>query len=352
MTRPASLGARACLIPAWTGWIVLGPAAADAHHAGVYDEHNVIEIDGTIVSVTWTNPHARIALDVPQEDGSMTRWLLEGTSVNALERWGLTRADLPVGAQLHARGPKSHSGRNAMVAAIVRVEARDPVLLWPDVATRLAIADTRVEGLFPPPAHPDPPQGQAHGLFRVWTPRGLARIEHASLPLTDSARRKIAAYDPLVDDPALRCVPRGMPAMLETAYPIEFVDRGDRIVMRFEEWDGMRTIYLGPGRGPAVQEPSPYGVSFGRWENERRTLAVFTLYIDYPYFDDLGTPQSGSVTVLERYTPSPDESRLDWEVTVTDPTSFSTPVVRRGHMAWEPGETIKPFNCAIPEDGA
>jgi Family of unknown function (DUF6152) len=333
-------------------WVVLAPGAAGAHHSALYDEQKVIELEGVIESVTWRNPHVRIALSVPGEDGVTTQWLLEGTSGNALERWGLTATDLPIGTRLRAQGPRSRLDGHAMIAAVVNVEGGGPVLLSPIVATRLALAETDVAGLFPPPARPVAPQAQANGLFRVWTPRRMSQTDPTSLPLTAAARRKLADYDPLTDDPALRCVPPGMPSMLDTSYPIEFVDRDDRILMRFEEWDGARTIYLAPGRGPAVQEPSPYGVSFGRWENESTTLAVFTLYIDYPYFDELGTPQSAAVTVLERYTPSSDGSRLDWQVTVTDATMFSTPIVRRGHMAWEPGETIKPFDCLVPADGA
>jgi len=34
---------------------------------------------------------------------------------------------------------------------------------------------------------------------------------------------------------------------------------------------------------------------------------------------------------------------------VTDAATFTEPVVRRGHLAWEPGEVIKPFNCTLPE---
>jgi hypothetical protein len=109
----------------------------------------------------------------------------------------------------------------------------------------------------------------------------------------------------------------------------------------------MRTVYMNPRNGPRVQDPSPYGVSFGRWEAE--TLAIFTTYINYPYFDDLGTPQSAAVTVLERYTPSGGGERLDWVVTVTDEATFTQPVVRRGFMAYEAGESIKAYNCTLVE---
>lgn len=329
--------------------LAASPIGAAAHHSGLYDESNVIDLEGEIIAVAWRNPHVRVVLDVTGADGTPTRWELEGTSVNALERWGMTAADLPVGARMLARGPRSRFGRNEMIAALVRIEGDEPLYLWPNIAARLALADTGVEGLFPPPRRAAENEVRATGLFRVWTPRGRPPNDPALLPLTEQARAAASSYDALADDPALRCVPPGMPSMLDTPYPIEFVDAGERIIMRFEEWDGARTIHMNPGQGPAVQNPSPYGVSFGRWESERTTLAVFTLYIDYPYFDDLGTPQSSAVTVLERYTPSADETRLDWEITVTDAATFTEPVVRRGHLAWEPGEVIKPFNCTLPE---
>jgi hypothetical protein len=334
--------------------LIAGAAAAPrtsvAHHSGLYDENDIVEISGTIESLAWVNPHVRITLATGEAGGNPQTWLLEGTSVNALERWGLTPGVFEIGAPVIARGPRSRFGRNAMIAATLELRDGAEIVLWPNVASRLGLAETGVPGLFPPPAASADAATRPSGIFGVWTPRGRPRTVPGSLALTEGARASASTYDPLEDDPALRCIPPGMPVMLDTPYPVEFVDGGDRIVMRFEEWDAERTIYMNPANGPPAQDPSPKGVSFGRWEGN--TLAIFTLYINYPYFDDLGTPQSESVTVLERYTPSNDDSRLDWEVTVTDPGTFIEPVVRRGFMVFEPGETIKPFNCTLVDDDA
>lgn len=327
--------------------LVALPAASLAHHSGLYDDQNVVTLEGTIESIAWINPHVRVTLATVAENGEPELWEIEGTSVNALSRWGIERDLFRVGDRLRVRGPVSRFGRKAMIGATADLPDGERVVLWPNVASKLGLAETGVAGLFPPPAGA-PATAPVKGIFRVWTPRGRSpALGLDALPLSAGARDAALLYDPITDDPALRCEPPGMPAMLETPYPIEFVDEGERILMRFEEWDGVRTVYLRPGGGPPVQEPSPKGVSFGRWEG--RTLAVFTLYIDYPYFDDLGTPQSKDVTVLERYTPSADETRLDFEVTVTDPATFNEPVVRRGYFAYEPGEAIKPYNCTLLE---
>lgn len=326
--------------------LALLPCFSFAHHAGIYDEEDVVEVSGEIVGVDWVNPHVRITLRTRGESGTADTWILEGTSVNALERWGIERDILVIGETLRARGPRSKFGQNAIIAATAELADGIRVVLWPNVASRLGLAETGVAGLFPPPE--DPVAAAGRGIFRVWTPRGRPEVPASELPLTASARASAETYNALADDPALRCVPPGMPVMLDTPYPVEFVDNGDTITMRFEEWDGQRTIYMQPGSGPPVQDHSPKGVSFGRWEGE--TLAIFTLYIDYPYFDDVGTPQSDAVTVLERYTPSENETRLDWVTTITDAATFTEPVVQDGFMTWEPGEEIKPFNCTLPEE--
>jgi hypothetical protein len=327
--------------------VLVAPAAL-AHHSGLYDEQDIVALEGTITAIAWINPHVRLTLETTEADGSTALWEIEGTSMNALERWGIERDTFKVGERVSVAGPRSRFAGNAMIGATVQRPGGEEIVLWPNVAARLALAETGLAdgGLFPSPSASGTSASAAapRGIFRIWTRRGRSPAEE--LPLTDAARAKARAYNALEDDPALRCEPPGMPAMLETPYPIEFVDHGDQIVMRFEEWDGSRTIYLNPARGPPVQEPSPSGVSFGRWEGT--TLAIFTTYVSYPYYDDVGTPQSGAVTVLERYTPTADETRLDWQVTITDPATFTTPVVRRGFMAYEPGEVIKPYNCTLP----
>ena len=326
-------------------WLT-APAAALAHHSGLYDERQIVAIEGAITAVHWINPHVQLTLATAAEDGSTSSWEVEATSINALERWGVERGWFAVGDRISVRGPVSRFERNAMAGATVELADGRQVVLWPTLASRLKLADAGVAGgLLPPPAAGTAAAPQpVRGIFKVWTPRGLLS-DPTSLPLTERAREAARAYVPLEDDPALKCIPAGMPVMLDTPYPVEFVDEGDEIVMRLEEWDGVRAIYMTPGNGPPTQEPSPYGVSFGRWEGQ--TLAIFTTYINYPYFDDLGTPQSAGVTVLERYTPTEDGTRLDWSVTVTDEATLTEPVARAGFMAFEPGQTIKPYQCTL-----
>lgn len=179
-----------------------------------------------------------------------------------------------------------------------------------------------------------PMLGAAEGLLGVWTPQSAG---------ASSGSTEAGAEPPVAIVRPNGCDPPGMPAMLDTELPIEFVDAGDRILMRFEEWADERTIYMDPGSPPAVQEPSALGVSFGRFRGE--TLEVFTLYLDDPTFDARGTPLSDAATVLERYTPSESAAHLDYEVTVTDAATFARPVVRTGRMTHAPGRRFEPIDC-------
>jgi hypothetical protein len=317
--------------------------AALAHHAAHFDEARVIEARGVLTEVRWQNPHVVLHL---RDSATGENWRLEGTSANALERWQIGRERLPLDVPVTARGPASRRDAHAMLVAVLEFADGGQLVLAPVVAEDLGlVSSTGSDHLFPPPArNAAAAVDRPTGLFRVWTPQGRPATVAPQALLTAQARERAASYDPLADDRALRCIAPGMPRILATRYPVEFVDHGDEIVMRLEEWDAERTIYLRPGAGPAIQDPSPFGVSFGRWEGE--TLAVFTTYIDAAFVDDSGTPQGRGLTVLERYSPQQDDARLDWTITVTDASTFTTPWVQRGHFAWEPGETVKPYACA------
>ena len=136
---------------------------------------------------------------------------------------------------------------------------------------------------------------------------------------------------------------------MDNPYPIDFTDNGDTIVMRLEEWDGVRTIYMNPPANSSSERPEldapRMGYSVGRWEGN--TLIVTTTDVEYPFFDDVGTPQSPDAQVSERFTINADGTRLDWEATVVDPVNFTEPVSLSGYWRWTPGEQIKPYQCTL-----
>jgi uncharacterized protein DUF6152 len=83
-----------------------------AHHsfAAEYDASKPVTLKGTVTKIEWTNPHARIYLDVKTEAGAMTNWNLELASPNALLRNGWTRKALNVGDEVTVQGSAAKDG--------------------------------------------------------------------------------------------------------------------------------------------------------------------------------------------------------------------------------------------------
>ena len=111
---------------------------------------------------------------------------------------------------------------------------------------------------------------------------------------------------------------------------------------------------LGPNQAP-LKKASPgepaqprMGHSTGHWEDG--ALVVETRDIDWRYVDDLGTPQSEDVVIDERFSLSENGTDLYWTARITDPVNFTAPVRMEMRWTWLPGNEIKPFNCALPED--
>jgi hypothetical protein len=81
-------------------------AAIEAHHsfAAEFDRSKPIELTGTITKVEWTNPHARIYIDVQGEDGKVVNWDFELGPPNGLMRQGWNRNSLRQGHVVRISG--------------------------------------------------------------------------------------------------------------------------------------------------------------------------------------------------------------------------------------------------------
>jgi len=92
--------------------IVTAASAASAHHsvAAGFDMGTEIAITGTIRSMEFINPHARLFLDVEDENGNINTWTAWFTSANNLMRRGWRPTDLPVGATVTVTGFPARDG--------------------------------------------------------------------------------------------------------------------------------------------------------------------------------------------------------------------------------------------------
>ena len=112
-----------------------------------------------------------------------------------------------------------------------------------------------------------------------------------------------------------------------------------------EEYDTVRTIYM--SAQPETPDIPRLGRSTGHWEGP--TLVVATTDISWTHFDRDGIPLHPGAETLERFTLSSDGSRLDYQITVTDPGSFTEPVTLDKHWLWYPEVVVEPFECVADD---
>mgnify|MGYP000241767598 CR=1 FL=1 len=90
--------------------LLSGPAAA--HHSfAMFDQQQMMTLDGTVTEFQWTNPHAFIEIDVPVE-GKVQHWSIELNSPNNLKRQGWKRGSLRQGDRISLRVAPLRNGEH------------------------------------------------------------------------------------------------------------------------------------------------------------------------------------------------------------------------------------------------
>lgn len=101
MTKRAVFKAMAAIVGLGTVAALSIPAAS--HHSfAMFNQREIMTIEGTVVQFQWTNPHAFIELE--ERSGSATRhWSIELNSPNNLSRQGWRRTSLRPGERISLR---------------------------------------------------------------------------------------------------------------------------------------------------------------------------------------------------------------------------------------------------------
>lgn len=176
----------------------------------------------------------------------------------------------------------------------------------------------------------------------------------AETPFSDFGQKK---YDDYVntyaidDDPGGFCIKPGLPRSIWGApFPVEIVQTEGFINMFWEGYFQYRKIYLEGYDRPEPILSSRMGYSVGHFEGN--VLVVETSYLrEYPYMRRL--PNTDDATVVERIsmaTRTDDNGvstrYLSNELTLTDSTLYSEPVIVRATLAFSPDTPIMEYSCS------
>lgn len=336
----------------------LAAAQLRAHHGPVgapafYNTDELVILEGELTEIFWRNPHVRFGLRVIDQSGEEAFWELETGVPGQLESAGFTADMFPAGGQVKAAGFVSRHRsdflglRNMLLPGGLEYAGSRGELIWSDrrlTPVHAPEAERRAAG----------PETEADSIFGVWgmgmlPSEWMAEQDYGHV-LSAAGRTAKNAFQP-INHPILDCVPRGMPERMLPG-SMEFVDEGDRIVLRHFWWGGDRIIHLNGDAPPTGTRHSHLGYSIGRWESDN-VLVVDTTLVNYPYFDREGTPQSDRVEFEERFTvtlaESEEPARLDYRLTATDPVMYDEPLVIETVFSWSPGRTIQTSSCELWE---
>ncbi len=335
--------------------LCLIPLTSFSHHSvfGRFDQDSSMEIEGRVTEVYWRNPHVYVFVEVTDQNDERVIWELETNTASRLLRSGIQSDSIKVGDHVRAAGwPPVTAAKEIFATNLLLPSGEELILtsraepIWKNEATGDRSFQFHTEG---DSSRPD------LGIFRTWNHTDVIPMlfpaafdtdyDVNDYPMTDVARATLAAYDPATDNPTLNCTPKGMPTIMEQPYPMEFVQQDENVFLRIEEYDLVRMIHMDDDRSLEEQPLSPLGYSVGTWDGD--TLVVTTTRLNWPFFDQTGIPQSEDAELVERFDPTEDGSRLDYELTVTDPLNFTEPVISEKYWLYLLDEKVLPFDCSV-----
>ena len=112
-------------------------ATTYAHHSfsAQYDASKPVEMRGTVTKVEWTNPHARVYIDVRDDKGQTANWNFEMASPNILVRNGWKQNTVKIGDQITVSGYLARRGDHMAIAGAVADANGKPIFdSNPDIA--------------------------------------------------------------------------------------------------------------------------------------------------------------------------------------------------------------------------
>ncbi len=163
--------------------------------------------------------------------------------------------------------------------------------------------------------------------------------------LTPLGRQVRDANKPENDPKFLNCQPYGFVREVTNPLPLQIQRDGQHLLVRYEEWSLLRPIYMDGRPQPTHSTPSLLGHSVGRVEDGALVVETTRMTPDL-LSDSTQVGHSGELTAVERYVVRDDPRRLELTLTLTDPVTFTKPVVITKTWLYTPNAEIVQDTCS------
>ncbi len=295
-----------------------------AHHSpAIYDRDREVVLEGVVSSFDWTYPHVYIFVDTEDNSGELTRWQIEGDDPRTMSRAGWTATTIAVGDQVILRGnPQRNTERRH--ALMVSLTTPGGATLAPE------LLDT-----------PEPTV-VATDIFSIWEPTRFDEDYFNAGSPTEKGAAAQAEYTE-EDNPESQCIPPAPPLTFGVGLT-RLSMQGERLLIRTEEFEIERIVYM-DGRGhPVNGERTLQGHSVGRWEGDVLVIdtALFSDNIDGSLF---GTPSGAQKRLVERLQLTEDGTQLSVAFVLEDPEYLQEPATGEFLLDHMPSETFMPAAC-------
>jgi len=174
---------------------------------------------------------------------------------------------------------------------------------------------------------------------------GAASLAALDAILTPVGKQVRAANRPEDDPKFINCQPYGFVREVTNPLPLQIRRDGDHLVVRYEEWSLLRNINLDGRVHPAHKTPTLLGHSVGRVEGGALIVETAGVTPDL-ISDNSQAGHSGELTAVERYTVHQNPHRLELTLTLTDPVTFTKPLVVTKTWLYTPEIEIVQDTCS------
>ena len=167
-----------------------------------------------------------------------------------------------------------------------------------------------------------------------------------NVPMTAEARKIHAARVTGLlgyEEPDAHCLPQGVPKVNYAPVPFRIVHTEKLVVIVYEAFNLWRQVHLDGREWADDLNPSWMGYSKGRWEGDE--LVVETRGLNgKQWLDHGGLPASDKLVVIERFR-RPSFGRLEIDVTINDPTYYTSTWTAKTNLRLNPDTELFEFIC-------